>query len=188
MITKILVAGILGGIAMFVWSSIAHMVLPIGEAGIKQISSEEPVLNAIKENIKEDGFYFFPAMTEGMNNEAWLEKYRTGPSGIMIVHPNGEEPMTAGMLIVEFLSDIIAVLIAVFLLSKTTGNLERFWKKVWFITFIGFIPFLIVDVSYWNWYGFSGSYTIAQLVDQVVGFFAAGLVIAWRFKPKAVIQ
>jgi hypothetical protein len=34
---RILLAGIVGGIAMFVWTSIAHMALPLGEAGIAEI-------------------------------------------------------------------------------------------------------------------------------------------------------
>ena len=32
---KILLAGILGGIAMFIWTSIAHLAFPLGEAGLR---------------------------------------------------------------------------------------------------------------------------------------------------------
>ena len=41
---KILLAGVLGGIVMFVWTSIAHMALPLGEAGINEIPNESAVL------------------------------------------------------------------------------------------------------------------------------------------------
>ena len=34
---KIPLAGIIGGIVMFVWTSIAHMAVPPGEAGINEI-------------------------------------------------------------------------------------------------------------------------------------------------------
>lgn len=34
---RILLAGILGGIAMFAWSTIAHMVLPLGMTGFSEI-------------------------------------------------------------------------------------------------------------------------------------------------------
>ena len=34
---RIILAALLGGIAMFVWSSIAHMALPLGEAGVRQM-------------------------------------------------------------------------------------------------------------------------------------------------------
>jgi hypothetical protein len=40
MSTRVLLAGILGGIAMFVWTTIAHMVLPLGEAGFREIPDE----------------------------------------------------------------------------------------------------------------------------------------------------
>ena len=48
---RILVAGVLGGIAMFVWTSIAHMALPLGEAGINKIPNESAVLGAMQGNI-----------------------------------------------------------------------------------------------------------------------------------------
>ena len=34
---KILLAGILGGLALFAWESVAHMALPLGEAGITDL-------------------------------------------------------------------------------------------------------------------------------------------------------
>jgi hypothetical protein len=55
---KILLAGILGGIAMFIWTSIAHMFLPLGEAGISENPKEKAVLTAMQSNIPEkSGLY-----------------------------------------------------------------------------------------------------------------------------------
>jgi hypothetical protein len=48
---RILLAGILGGIVMFVWTSIAHMALPLGEAGIGEIPNESVVLSAMQSSI-----------------------------------------------------------------------------------------------------------------------------------------
>jgi hypothetical protein len=48
---KILLAGILAGIAMFIWTSTAHLVLPLGEAGIQEIPNESAVLRALQSNI-----------------------------------------------------------------------------------------------------------------------------------------
>jgi hypothetical protein len=56
---KILLAGILGGIAMFIWISIAHLALPLGEAGIGEIPNESAVLSAMQSNIGDQtGLYF----------------------------------------------------------------------------------------------------------------------------------
>lgn len=35
-----------------------------------------------------------------------------------------------------------------------------------------------ISVSYWNWYKFPTSFTVAALIEQVIGWMLAGLVIA----------
>ncbi len=60
---RILLAGILGGIVMFVWTSIAHMALPLGEAGINEIPNESAVLGAMQSSIADKtGLYIFPGL------------------------------------------------------------------------------------------------------------------------------
>ena len=59
---RILLAGVLGGIMMFVWTSIAHMALPLREAGINEIPNESVVLIAMQSSIGEKtGLYVFPS-------------------------------------------------------------------------------------------------------------------------------
>ncbi|MGD0309188.1 MAG: hypothetical protein ABSC02_07855 [Acidobacteriota bacterium] len=41
MTKKIILAGVLGGIAMFAWSSLAHMVLPLAATGIGEIPTRK---------------------------------------------------------------------------------------------------------------------------------------------------
>ena len=59
---KVLLAGIIGGIVMFIWTSIAHMALPLGEAGINEIPNESAVLGAMQSGIgdKTGLWGFFP--------------------------------------------------------------------------------------------------------------------------------
>jgi hypothetical protein len=38
---RILVEGVLGGIAMYVWTSLAYMALPLREAGINEIQMSQ---------------------------------------------------------------------------------------------------------------------------------------------------
>ena len=37
---RVVLAGLLGGVAMFMWMSLAHVVLPIGETGVQEIANE----------------------------------------------------------------------------------------------------------------------------------------------------
>ncbi|PYI78486.1 MAG: hypothetical protein DMF05_11945 [Verrucomicrobia bacterium] len=63
---RVLLAGILGGIVMFIWTSIAHMALPLGEAGITEIPNESAVLNSMQSNIGDKtGLYIFPGLGVG---------------------------------------------------------------------------------------------------------------------------
>ena len=65
---KILLGGVLGGILMFIWTSIAHMALPLGEAGIREIANESAVLGAMHSTIGEQtGLYIFPGPGVGKN-------------------------------------------------------------------------------------------------------------------------
>ena len=102
---RILLAGILGGIVMFVWTSIAHMALPLGEAGINEIPNESAVLNAMQSGIGDKtGLYIFPGLGVGKNasreekNEAMKQmqqRITANPSGILVYHPPGQRSPTA---------------------------------------------------------------------------------------------
>jgi hypothetical protein len=57
---KILLAGILGAMGMFLWTSIAHMALPLVEAGIGEIPNESAVLSTMQSSIGDQtGLIFF---------------------------------------------------------------------------------------------------------------------------------
>src|SRR4029078_1148144 len=100
--TRILLAAILGGIAMFIWNAIAHMALPLGHAGVSEIPNEEMVLATLKAGMAEkEGLYYFPGMGIGDNptkeqEKAAMEQYpkklETNPSGLMVYHPANSRP------------------------------------------------------------------------------------------------
>ena len=62
MAKRVVLAGLLGGVAMFLWMSLAHVVLPLGEAGVQEIQNEPAVLSAMQASLGEkSGLYLFPA-------------------------------------------------------------------------------------------------------------------------------
>ena len=185
---KIVLGGIVAGIVVFIWGAVSHMVLGLGEAGIKGLPNEEAVLSALRANVTEPGFYFFPwGDMEGSKEQmdAWAEKYRTSPAGIMIYKPQGGEMMPPSMLITELVTNILAALIAAFLLSRALGGLGGLFGKAAFVSLFGLFAGVEIDLSYWNWYGFPTSYTVSYIVQHVVGWFLAGLVLALFFKKPA---
>ena len=189
---RILLAGLLGGIAMFIWTSIAHMALPLGEAGIREIPNEAAVLSAMQSNIGEAGLFFFPGFGLGPNpsreaqHEAMKhmdEKLAQHPSGIMMYHPAGSRPFVmARYLSIEFVTEVLEAFLVVYLLSLT--RLTTFGARVAFVTVAGVLAAIATNISYWNWYGFPAVYTSAYMFIQVVGFLCIGLVAAWVLKKQ----
>jgi hypothetical protein len=186
--TRIILAGVLGGIAMFIWTSIAHMVLPLGEAGIRELPNEQTLLTALQTGLGDkEGLYLFPGLGIGDNptkqqqSEAmtrYPEKLANNPSGFLMYHPPGARPLAMGKwLTVEFLTELLEIILAVFLLAQT--RIVSFGGRVGFIFVIGIVAALATNVSYWNWYGFPGIYTAAYMTTQIVGFLCAGLGAAF---------
>jgi hypothetical protein len=176
---RIFLAGLAGGIAMFVWTSIAHVALPLGQIGFSQIPDEAPVLAAMQQAIGNgSGLYFFP-WTDMKSSNAMAEetaKLKVNPSGLLIYHPPGAPGMTGAMLLTEFAKEVLVSLIAAFLLSRTV--LFSYAARVGFVASVGLAATLTTNASYWNWYGFPASFTLAAMVTELAGYLAAGLAIA----------
>ena len=105
-----------------------------------------------------------------------MEEMKTKPSGLLIYKPAGTTFNFGKNLAVEFGIDFLEALLVVYLLSQTV--LATFGGRVMFVTVAGLLAAIATQPSLWNWYGFKGTYTLANIVMEVVGFLCAGLVIA----------
>src|SRR5262249_25892270 len=131
------------------------------------------------------GFYFFPGFGVGdkPSSEARKEAMKhmnetlaKNPSGVLIYYPPGRQFQFGKLLGVEFVTELIAALLAVFLLAQT--RIASFAGRVGFVLVTGILVAIMTNVQYWNWYGFPGNYTAAYMLIEVIGFFCAGIVAA----------
>jgi len=189
---RILLAGILGGIAMFIWTSIAHMALPLGEAGINEIPNESAVLDAMKSSMGDKtGLYIFPGLgigkdaTHEQKSEAMKQvqqRIATNPSGILMYHPPGRPFGFGKSLAVEFSTEVLQAILVIWLLAQT--RIESFGGRVGFVVIAGILAAITTNVSYWNWYGFPGVYTISYILIEIVGFALVGIVAAMLLRKR----
>jgi hypothetical protein len=187
MTTRIILAAVLGAIAMFIWMFVAHMVLPLGEAGISELPNETTVLDALQTNIgNKPGMYMFPGlgvkpdatrqeMKEAM--ERMPEKVAKSPSGLLVYYPAGSRQIRFGRWLgIEFLTELAESLLVVFLLAQS--RLVGTGARIGFATIVGIVAAISTNVPYWNWYGFPTVYTLSYITTQVIGFVCLGIVAA----------
>jgi len=176
---RIVLAGILGGIAMFVWSSVAHLATPLASAGVSVLPDEQVTINAIAASLGErEGLFLFPTPGTAAATGA-----KSGPAGFLVYHPHGPYALNPQNLIVEFVTEVTESLIAAFLLSMAA--IAGYGTRVGFVALVGIVAAITTNVPYWNWYGFPARYTASYALIEVIAYVVAGLVIAWLVPKRA---
>ena len=170
---------------MFIWNFVAHDLLPLGEMGVRLIPNEDAVTSVLQTNLGDNsGFYVFPSggLTPGATREQKQaamkkaeEQMAAGAGGVLIYRPKRifNFPKRLG---IEFVTEVIESLLAVFLLAQT--GIRGFGGKVGFIFTAGILAAIVTNVPYANWYGFPKDFTLAQMVMTVVGYLLVGIVAA----------
>jgi hypothetical protein len=182
---RILLAGFAGAVAMFVWTSIAHMATPLGQIGIQAVANDDVVTPLQTATGDKPGLFFFPSVNMADPNDmaAYDKKTQAMASGIVIYHPAGQGiGMSATTLVAEFVKELALCLIAAFLLTLTA--LVSYAARVGFLALVGLSGVLTTNVSYLIWYGYPLDYTLAYMTIEFVGALAAALAIAAIVRPR----
>jgi len=192
MARRILLGAILGGIVVFNWGFVAHMVLPLGKMGVHLLPDEAAVVGPIRSTVKEPGFYLFPGMdmsgqASESEQQAWLERAKKGPVGVVVVRPQGGEGLTPRLLLTELGTNTLSALLAALVLSQIRVGVG-YWRRVGVVTLLGLFAFMTVLGPYWNWYSFPSDFVATEAIEHVVGWFLGGLVLAAIVRaPKAPV-
>jgi len=180
---RILIAGIIGGLVMFLWGAFAHMALPIGEAGFKDPVQQEAVLGALEQSTQGEGVYMYPGMPmEDWSDEAAAKAFREQAKGkpyaLVIYQPGGSQTVQSMTpnLVKQFISVTLAALVAAWILALGAWS---FGRRVLIAGALGLFAWLTISLPYWNWYMFPMNFTLAALIEQVVGWLLAGAAMAW---------
>jgi hypothetical protein len=180
---RVILAGILGGAIVFFCGFVEHAVFKWGQPTAPP--DEQGLIDPVKSLSLPPGVYYFPRMGADVpeaEREKANERYRQGPSGLLVIGRTGEEPLSFKRLGLEGLSNIAAAFIAAWILAQLmpgTGFFQR-WRIV---LLVGVFAWLSVDASYGIWYAFSWSLIRDQLFCALFEWGVAGLAIAAIVKP-----
>ena len=176
---RTLFAGIVAGIAIFIWGALSHMLLPTGSMGLEALPNEAAVVDVLRQTVPAHGVYFIPGIDMRRQptpeeERSWQARIKSGPVALLVYRPTGGEALAPRQLLIELLSNIAAAIVAAIVLSRTTAG---YVARVAICALMGLFAWLSVNVSHWNWYSFTAAFEIAELVDQVGGGLVAGLVL-----------
>jgi hypothetical protein len=184
---RIVLAGLTAGIVITIWQFAAWMVLPFHKDTIKVTPNEEAVTAVLSNSITEDGVYSLPNSPQQMDNKEamkkWEDNFRRGPLATIYYRTRGDNPAMTAQFIIGFIIQIIAAMIATWLLSRSTAATQSYISKVCYVAILGIFASILTHISYWNWMYFPFKYTTAMIADLVIGWVIGGLVIAAFFKP-----
>lgn len=170
---RVVLGAVLGGMVAFGWGAVSWMVLPWHHESLRTFTNEVAVARTVQANAPAAGVYLLlPAHWQKPTKEQ-----QAIPKGLMFFGAVRQELPDMSWyylrgLAIEMLG---AFLIGVVLLM---APLEDYWGRVKVVTLVGLAAGVLVRLPDWNWWGFSTRFTLLAILDLVIAWFLAGLVIA----------
>jgi hypothetical protein len=178
--SRVLLAGFLGGIAMFIWASIAHQATPLDEVGVATLPHQEEILPLLRRALGFSPTVFY------LPGPGTHPDMATTPFGVLVYRPPGMPAGATGpRLFGEYVAETIQAAIAAFLLAQTI--LRGFFVRVAFVAAIGLAAALSTNATYWLIPGYPGNYTLSYGFIDLMRYVFAGFVIAGVLKRQKTV-
>lgn len=154
------------GISLFVWQAISNVAIPWHQATIKPFTNNAAVVDAIRANTSGNGMYIAP---QGITAAVSFTPDMADKTQAMA--PN---------MVKQLVIDLVAALLLCILVARI--GVERKRDTAFMLVLGALAVEIIKELADWNWYGFSASYAIVNVIDFAIQFALAGIVIAWFYK------
>lgn len=184
---KTIIGGVVGGLILYIWGALAWTILPLHVPSLHTLPNEEAVTSLLRSTVTERGMYIFPAhpMTAA-DQDAWNEKFRRGPIGMLNLIPNGEDPNMPSQFIAGLIITLISGFLAAWFLSRSTAEGSSYVSRVVYCAMLGVFISFGSHLLAWNWLYYPMDYTTAMVADTIIGWILAGLGISAIVKvPRA---
>ncbi|MCP4834303.1 MAG: hypothetical protein GY895_06000 [Phycisphaera sp.] len=189
---RIILAAILGTLVVFAWGAVSWTVLDLWSDDLRDLPKADVLMPEIRANIDQPGAYVFPPMPvisddvaperEEQLLEAWAEASRQGPTGVLLVRPDGVDPGRPSMFLFGLLLEFGgALLLAVVLSTAARAGHGPVGRIAIGAAIVGFAVISGVLVPS-NFMVHPSGWVRAMTGDLAVGWGLATLVIALLVK------
>jgi hypothetical protein len=160
---------LLSAVAVFILSSIIHMVLRYHSNDYKSLPSEKQIMDDLRKYNIPPGDYHFPhpQSMKDMKSPEFIEKMKQGPVGMMTIMKR-TSPGMAKELIMWFIYAIIVGIFAAYIVSRRVDPGEDYLTVFRFVAVTAFAGYSLALLQNSIWYGRSWSVTFKSMFDGLI--------------------
>ena len=171
---------LLSAVAVFVASSIIHMVLTYHRSDFKKLPAEDDVMDALRKFQVPPGDYIFPkpASPKEMKDPAFQERMKKGPIGFLTVRP-GITPSMGKPLAFWFLYCVVVGVFAAWVAARALTAGAPFGAV---FRFAGVTAFAGYALGLWQntiWYWRSAATTLKSTFDGLIYALLTAAIFGW---------
>ena len=168
---------LLSAVAVFLISSIIHMVLQYHKNDFVKLPSEEPVMDDLRKANIPPGDYHFPRAKDmkDMNSPEFVEKMKKGPVGFMTIMESGP-PNMGKQLFLWFIYSIIVGIFAAYISGNALAPGAHYLAVFRFAGTIAFVGYSLALMQNSIWYKRNWGATLKSMFDGLIyALFTAGI-------------
>lgn len=177
---------LLSAVAVFVVSSIIHMLLKYHQSDYMKLPQEAEIMDLLRPFDIPPGDYMMPRGegTKDMNNPEFIEKFTRGPVALMTFWKSGPPSMT-GSLIQWFLFCLLIGAFAAYLTGRAVGPGAEYLEVFRFAGTAAFGGYSLATFSESIWFKKKWSTTLKHVFDGFVYALVTAGMFGWLW-PAAV--
>ncbi len=178
---RTLMAVIAGAVVVFVYNAVSWLALPFHGESLHDFPGAPARSESFLDAFPDSGVFHFPGhSTDTEEMKARAERSKRGPVvTMMVLRKEGLDPMAPGNYVKTFLLDLAAAGIAVLVLRGTRSG---FAGRVAVVSLLGAFVAVVARAQDWVWWAQPAEYALPGVVDAVVCWLLAGVVLA-RLTP-----
>ena len=179
-ITSLLLPILLSAVAVFIISSIIHMVLGYHKNDFVGLSNEKQVMDDLRKYNIPPGDYHFPranSMKE-MSSPEFIEKMKQGPVGMITIMKSGAPNMTKE-LTMWFIYSLIVGIFAAYVAGRALGPEAHYLAVFRFTGVTAFVGYGLALLQNSIWYKRNWAATLKSMFDGLIYALFTGGIFGW---------
>jgi hypothetical protein len=174
--TKQIIAVLVSAVILFLWQFLSWSMLGVHQSEFKYTANQDKILEALNENLAEEGTYMLPGVPPGssMEQEQALMEAHAGKPWVSVTYHKSMSTAMGMKLIRAFLADVVAAFLLIWVLMKFENrNLGTVLLSSIAVGLVGYIT-----IPYLNSIWFETN-SMGYLIDAVVQWGVVGLWLGW---------